>query len=132
MKMMLSIYHSIYLINRVQSGGNQIIITTQKTTRAIKNKINFLCGDLPRFGGNGIPQWVQFLSPASTLPPQCLHTRSFIFYLYGWSVCCESSGTISAHLHGWSVCCESSGTISVHCSKAPSIVQSVLEINKPE
>jgi len=57
-----------------------MIITTQKITRAIKYRINFLCGYLPKFGGKGIPQLGQFASPGSTLPPQCLQSRLFIIF----------------------------------------------------
>jgi len=45
-----------YLMKRVQSGGNQIIITAHKMTSAIKYRMNFFCGDLPKSGGSGMPQ----------------------------------------------------------------------------
>jgi hypothetical protein len=57
-----------------------MIIAKQKITRAIKYRINFLCGDFPVFGGRGIPQLGQFLSPGSILPPQCLQARLFIIF----------------------------------------------------
>jgi len=57
-----------------------MIIAKQKITRAIKYRINFLCGDFPRFGAKGMPQLGQFVSPGSMLPPQCLQAGLFIIF----------------------------------------------------